>query len=274
MERSFGDPYPRLSAPGQRQKEMKVLALGMSRTGTMSLYVALKELGYTCYHMCECSLDNANDSMILWRKALDAKYEGTGTAFKGKEDFDKMLWRYDAVTDVPCILFVEELLDAYPDAQIILTNREVGPWKCSLESTFYPIINMKRWKILEAVDKHYIAPYLSILRSSVEVWTGGKNLDKQHLPDGFNAHYDLVRAAAKERGREILEYRVQEGWQPLCQFLGKDMPDKAFPKVNEGTWVVTMHYYIFWARFMRLVIACLMWATSVAVLTIAWWLFR
>jgi Sulfotransferase domain len=26
---------------------------------------------------------------------------------------------------------------------------------------------------------------------------------------------------------------VKQGWEPLCQFLGKEVPDKPFPKVFE-----------------------------------------
>lgn len=62
--------------------------------GELALYTALNKLGYNCYHMAECSLDAANDSLLLWRQAIEAKYHGKGRMFEGK-DFDQMLWRYD-----------------------------------------------------------------------------------------------------------------------------------------------------------------------------------
>lgn len=31
----------------------------------------------------------------------------------------------------------------------------------------------------------------------------------------------------------LLEYRVQQGWQPLCEFLGKEVPACEFPKSND-----------------------------------------
>jgi hypothetical protein len=34
---------------------------------------------------------------------------------------------------------------------------------------------------------------------------------------------------SKER---LLEWTVQEGWEPLCRFLDKDVPDEPFPHVN------------------------------------------
>lgn len=41
------------------------------------------------------------------------------------------------------------------------------------------------------------------------------------------------------RGRvpagQLLEWKVQDGWEPLCKFLGKDIPDEPFPHVNTKT---------------------------------------
>lgn len=34
---------------------------------------------------------------------------------------------------------------------------------------------------------------------------------------------------AKDR---LLEWTVQEGWEPLCNFLEKEVPDEPFPHVN------------------------------------------
>lgn len=32
----------------------------------------------------------------------------------------------------------------------------------------------------------------------------------------------------------LLEWKVQDGWGPLCGFLGEKQPEGAFPRVNEG----------------------------------------
>ena len=31
----------------------------------------------------------------------------------------------------------------------------------------------------------------------------------------------------------ILEYKIQDGWTPLCKFLNKEVPLEAFPRRNE-----------------------------------------
>ena len=79
-------------------------------------------MGYSTYHGFEACFDNANGSLDFWNAAVKAKLEGSLTAPKTAEEFDRVLWRYDAVTDTPCVLFPEELLAAYPDAKVIITE--------------------------------------------------------------------------------------------------------------------------------------------------------
>ena len=46
----------------------------------------------------------------------------------------------------------------------------------------------------------------------------------------YREHCDMVRGLVpKER---LLEWSVQDGWEPLCQFLGKEVPDEPFPHAN------------------------------------------
>ena len=89
--------------------------------------------------------------VALWGTAFDAKFEGKGKPFS-REDWDKLLghcqvsnldqashvslslsYRTDvyvskAVTDMPCNLFAEELVKAYPNAKVILNVRDVNEW--------------------------------------------------------------------------------------------------------------------------------------------------
>jgi hypothetical protein len=49
----------------------------------------------------------------------------------------------------------------------------------------------------------------------------------------FKRHYQEVRELVpKER---LLEYRITDGWEPLCKFLGQKVPDsQPFPNVNDN----------------------------------------
>lgn len=52
--------------------------------------------------------------------------------------------------------------------------------------------------------------------------------------DRYREHYELVRRVTpRER---LLEFKLADGWGPLCEFLGRDVPEGAFPHLNEKAW--------------------------------------
>jgi hypothetical protein len=61
---------------------------------------------------------------------------------------------------------------------------------------------------------------------------GGQVFDKAHCLRVFEEHYARVRRIVP--AERLLVYRVQDGWEPLCRFLGADVPDEPFPRVNVG----------------------------------------
>ena len=66
-----------------------------------------------------------------------------------------------------------------------------------------------------------------------------KYLDELYMPSRGKKYYmdQLARVrnlVPKESGM-LLEFDVKEGWEPLCEFLGKEVPSKPFPKVMERT---------------------------------------
>lgn len=61
-----------------------------------------------------------------------------------------------------------------------------------------------------------------------------------------------MRGAALQRGREVFEFSVKDGWRPLCDFLGKEVPATPFPRVNEGNFVAQYLKLMFWKRVVEL----------------------
>lgn len=60
----------------------------------------------------------------MWLEALQAKYDGKGKPF-GREQFDQLLGHCQAISDAPATCFTPELLAAYPNAKVILSNRHI-----------------------------------------------------------------------------------------------------------------------------------------------------
>ena len=91
---------------------------------------ALTTLGINMYHGEKSIFDNPRD-FELWWAALRAKYDGCGRPF-GKTEYDQLLGSYQGISDLPAILFADDLIKAYPDAKVILTHRDVDKWyKCA-----------------------------------------------------------------------------------------------------------------------------------------------
>ncbi|CAJ2503510.1 Uu.00g109040.m01.CDS01 [Anthostomella pinea] len=213
-----------------RTVPMKVLLLGTGRTGTASMRAAMKQLGYVdTYHMMNCSIENPPDA-LLWMDALRAKYDGVGQPFTRK-DWDRLLGNSQAVCDWPACAFAKELIEAYPEAKVVLTGRDVDSWHASTMKTVY-------WRAtdpeLRALSHCSWAArmYYPMLKKFFDTFFEGDfpNRGKQV----YIRHYEEVKRMVAPDN--LLEFRVQDGWEPLCEFLGEQVPagDK-FPNVNDNS---------------------------------------
>jgi hypothetical protein len=58
----------------------------------------------------------------------------------------------------------------------------------------------------------------------------GRVEDRSYAIGVYNAHVAKVRATLPES--RLLEFEAKQGWEPLCRFLGVDVPDEPYPRVN------------------------------------------
>ena len=109
-------------------------------------------------------------------------------------------------------------------AKVLLTTREPEAWYDSYTSTISAAIPEER----PAEDDLRGTMLYEVI---VEGSFGGSKLPKDALLERHRAHVAEVRATiAPDR---LLVWSVQEGWGPLCAFLGVPVPDRPFPRVND-----------------------------------------
>lgn len=192
---------------------LKVIGVGLGRTGTMSLKHALTELGYgPCHHMTEV-VENGPEQVPLWSNALN-----------GSPDWTACYAGFESAVDWPTAGFWRELAVAYPEARFILTQRSAESWADSFGETIYKLIGEPE----KAPD--FMRPWFDMCIGVIEKSGFPRGLDRQGLVDGFNAHIEAVKAGVpKDR---LLVYEVKQGWEPLCAYLGKPVPDMSFPRTN------------------------------------------
>ncbi|KAJ7181456.1 P-loop containing nucleoside triphosphate hydrolase protein [Mycena crocata] len=213
----------------KRTVPMQVLGLGFSRTGTASMRIALETLGYNETNHGFIVWTNPAE-MEMWTEAINAKYFGKGKPY-GPADWDRLLGHCMAVTDVPHLLFAEELIAAYPDAKVVLTTRDPDSWWKSYAATVggaleSPLGAMNAWLEPETAGKirdFWRLVFLAMFQT--------EHVTPEIAKVRYAAYYEEVRRMVpKER---LLDYRVGEGWEKLCKFLEKDVPAGLFPKVND-----------------------------------------
>jgi hypothetical protein len=193
------------------ERFVKVIGAGFGRTGTMSLKVALEELGFgPCYHMVE--VFEHPEHVSLWEAAT-----------RGEPlDWEKIFGSYQAAVDWPTAAFYKELMEVYPEAKVLLTIRDPEKWYESTKHTIYTTT--------EAPDP---SPMLRMAINLVWEQTFDGNFeDRRYAMEVFKRHNEEVKKHVPPE--RLLVYEVKEGWKPLCEFLGVETPEeKPFPHLND-----------------------------------------
>lgn len=206
---------------------LTVIGAGFGRTGTFSTYAALNQLGFPCYHMFEVLDNPANKSHLdFWRKVANS-------APGVQQNWDEALAGYTATVDNPTTPVWKELAVAYPDAKVLLTLHPKGAdaWYDSTIETIYFTENMWQFKVLEM-----FTPFGRKFGDMCHklIW---QRSHQNTMPDRARAivhykqHIEDVRAHVP--ADRLLVFSVDQGWEPLCKFLGVPVPDTPFPNVND-----------------------------------------
>ncbi len=177
---------------------MKILGIGMPRTGTTSLWRALCLLGYKSVH--------------LPQEPISA------------------LHKYDAGCDVTITMVYKELDLRFPGSKFILTVRDMPAWLASME-----------W-LLNAQDRGEKAPAGWVARRTHlamrirREFYKREDFETEHFRRLHLAHLEDVREYFKDRPGDLLTMDIcaGDGWEKLCPFLGKPVPDESFPNLNPG----------------------------------------
>lgn len=223
----------------------------MSRTGTLSLKRALEILsGGRCYHFVEL-LKRRHSAR--WLAILDG----------APPRWDELFAGYTAAVDYPAVAFYRELADAYPRAKIILTVRDADEWHASIRDALLPLRrSLVAWN-----------PWASKLRRLTDrlIWEGtfeGRAAERDFAVARFEAHNDEVRASiAPER---LLVFDVKQGWEPLCRFLGRPVPDVPFPSTNSRRKVRTAARLLRGATFAAAALLLALAVLGVLGVTLVW----
>lgn len=193
---------------------MRIVGAGLGRTGTHSLKLALERLlGAPCYHMVE--VFEHLDHVPTWHSAIRGQ----------RVDWQPVLGNYAAIVDWPGAAVWRQLADVYPDALVLhSTRRDAAEWLKSARAT---ILNNGPENKME--DDPSLPGFVPMVRDMFALFEPNWRDDAAAM-SAYDRHNEAVRREVpKER---LIEWQPGDGWEPLCQALGVDVPDEEFPHVN------------------------------------------
>ena len=175
---------------------MKIIGIGLNKTGTTTLGVCLRQWGFK--HI-SCN----KEAFDLWK---------TG-------DYPALLkWveAFDSFEDWPWPLIYREIDQAFPGCKFILTRRK----------------DEKTW--FKSLCKHAERTGPTEFRKRIYGYEMPEGHEAEHIRF-YRAHNEAVRTYFEQRPGDLLEVCWEEGdgWRELAGFLGYPLPDIPFPHANK-----------------------------------------
>jgi hypothetical protein len=206
-----------------------VIGAGLRHTGCDELSEALNILGYNSYHSGK-ELPNTHPSWTQVMKSMEKLKDEQSESGKTLKASDlKDLYRFSdrvlksghkAIVSSPAAFYSLELLRRYPRAKVVLTVQE----------------DSKKW-FYEMMKGAQIALHRDMVQAEYHKMDDcalpPADADMPECIQSYQSHNSAVRSTVPPK--QFLEFKVEDGWQPLCEFLGRPVPQVPFPgKKNEG----------------------------------------
>ena len=197
---------------------LQVIGAAFGRTGSHSLAQALAHLGVgPCYTIYDVKKNPSH--VALWNDALAER----------TVDWQELFQGYASTVEWPAVTFLPQILEAFPQAKVILTLRDADAWYTSAEATIFDALELA---VHNPNSPGRLGPAIDLTRRLVlERTFEGNHRDREATIALYNRHIqsviDLVPAD------HLLQYRLAQGWEPICAFLDAPLPEEPFPHVND-----------------------------------------
>jgi len=196
---------------------LEIIGAGFGRTGTNSLKIALEHLGFgPCHHMFEVR-DNPH-RLPDWQALARGERRDWSEVFSG----------YRSQVDWPGARYWRELAAHFPKAKVILSVRDPDDWFDSVQRTIVPFLSARGEHSSEHVNAIAEMGQELIARQVFDE----KMDNREHATRVFREHVAKVKSEVSPE--RLLVFDPREGWEPLCEFLGAELPGIPFPSTNSS----------------------------------------
>ncbi len=182
---------------------MKVFGVGFQRTGTTSLSAALNTLGIKTLQFPKELYDDIDHDVIR---------------------------EFDGFTDDPVTLLYKELDKRHPESKFIHTIRDEKTWIKSI----HWLLTTGKVKFKESFTKYGDEFNMKLF--------GTTEYDEKLFLETYRKYNEEVFNYFSNRSDDflVIDLTKGEGFEKLCPFLGKPLPDRPFPHRNkqEAVWKI------------------------------------
>ncbi|KAI1756884.1 hypothetical protein F4782DRAFT_484463 [Xylaria castorea] len=219
---------------------LKIIHASLFRMATKSMAEAYTILGFKVNHaLLVNTMDTKWNMMELAAEATWPTVPGATPRppFK-REDWDE-LWgsEWDVVTDIASP-FVPELIKAYPDAKVVIVQRDFDSWWPSFTRNIIDrVFKQPKSIIVEFVTSTFLGvrPVQSLRKVLFGFFDtkSREEMDETRGRQVYEEYFRKIRELVPPERR--LEYTIGDGWESLCDFLGVEVPQGVpFPRGNDG----------------------------------------
>ncbi|KAI1324217.1 hypothetical protein F5Y16DRAFT_312138 [Xylariaceae sp. FL0255] len=215
---------------------LAVIHVAMNRMATLSLTRAYRTLGYRVHHGTDdgiygnpySGLEEAAEA--TWPNVPGARPRAPFT----REDWDLIFGsEYDMATDLASP-FVEQLIPLYPNAKIVVVQRDFESWWPSYHAGVVVQLFAPMQKIVLLLCQHVLGIRAGpAMHKTLLGQFSARNVSEieANARQTYDEYYRRIRELVPPEQR--LEFKPGDGWEPLCAFLGKEVPDVPFPHEND-----------------------------------------
>lgn len=192
----------------------------------MSLKVAIEELGSPCFHMIDLIMGEQRErDLPHWVKIADGE----------PVDWNEVFEPWEATVDWPACSRWEELVEAFPEAAVLLNVREFDGWYASCAATILAVKEAALSGALpEDASREGPSPELWGVIDKL-IWEGdfqGQFADREWVRQMYDDRIETIKSAVPAE-RLIVWELGRDGWEPPAQALGVEAPDKPFPRLHD-----------------------------------------